>query len=499
MPNNTTFKGGIYIANLHPVSSLVITKLPPPDKVILLLQQRVGGKAETCVSVGDHVLTGQIVARGYGFYCMPMHASISGIVTAIDKQPIAHPSGINGMCITIESDGKDTWVEKEKYGADFLNKSPEDIIEKIHESGIVGMGGGGFPTHAKIQMMSGVGIKTLIVNAAECEPGIMCDDALMQTYPQKIIRGVEILLYACGAKSAIIAIEDDKKDAFNALAKHNHNKNISIEKVVTKYTSGVEKLLIKTLLGIEVASGAFVIDSGILCQNIGTIKAIYDAIVDGIPLISRVVTITGSGVTEPRNYEARLGASFEDIIVKSKPNKQLHSIRMGGMMMGVDVANAKYSVCKITNCIFVNNKVEEPVAQECIRCGECNTVCPVGLLPQQLYWYAKNKDIKKAFAYNLADCISCACCDYVCPSNIKLTQYFSFARAINRQQIAGKRKADIAKKRFEYREFRLERNKEERATMLVEKKLILQQKMANNASQKEFIAQAIKRAEQKKA
>ena len=492
-----TFKGGIHIANPYPVKKPEVRQVAPPEQAVLLLQQRVGGEAKPCVKIGDKVLTGQVIAKTPDKYPTYAHASISGVISAIEKCPIPHPSGIDGMCIVIDSDGRDKWIEIEKCEQDFLRCAPSKVIQRIREAGIVGMGGAGFPTHAKI--FNAQGAQTLIVNATECEPGIMCDDALIQQYPREVIRGIEVLMYACGAQKTIIAIEDDKQEAYQSLLMFNYNDNISIVQIPVKYTSGAEKILIKTLLDIEIPSGEFASDHGVLCQNVGTVKAIYDAIIDNRPLISRIVTVTGSAIKEPRNYEARLGTSFASVVVQSKPNNNPHHIRMGGMMMGIDVPSVQYSVCKITNCIFVNNATLKPSVQSCIRCGQCNEVCPVGLLPQQLFWYAKSENMDRAMDYNLRDCIECRCCDIVCPSHIPLAQYFSFAKALHYKQTEEKQKTDIARERFEFKEFRVERNKTERAEMMTRKKEELKKKMAEDKTQKDKIAQAVARVKNKGA
>jgi electron transport complex protein RnfC len=280
---------------------------------------------------------------------------------------------------------------------------------------------------------------------------------------------------------------------------YNKNERISIQQIPTKYTSGTEKLLIKALLDIEIPSGGYAADVGVLCQNVATTKAIFDAVVDSKPLVSRIVTITGSGVAKPNNYEVRLGATFDHIISMSQPNNNSHTMRMGGMMMGIDVEDINAPICKITNCIFVNNKSKPILVQECIRCGACSDVCPVDLLPQQLYWYSKNEDIDKAMDYNLIDCIECRCCDYVCPSQIPLAEYFAFSKALHRKQVIEKEHIDLSRERFEYREYRLERNKKEKAEMMAAKKEELKKKMANDKAQKDKIAAAMARVNNKKA
>ncbi|CAC9446719.1 Electron transport complex protein RnfC [uncultured Gammaproteobacteria bacterium] len=487
--------GGIVIANPCPVDNVEIIQAPLPDKVVLPLQQRMGDEAIPCVKVGDKVLTGQVIAQAQDAFCVSIHASISGTVVAIDAQTIPHQSRLKSKCITIKSDGKDEWVEHKGY-ADFLHELPQTLVDYIQQSGIVGLGGAGFPTHAKFNTIKPC--HTLIINATECEPGIMCDDALMRHYACEVIRGVEILLYISGANQAIIAIEDDKQKAYQSLLTLTHNDKINIVQIPTKYTSGAEKLLIRSLLDVEIPANKFAVDEGIICQNIATTKAISDAVIKGKPLISRIVTVTGDGVAQPNNFEVRLGASFAHIVALARPDSHPHNNRMGGIMMGIDVKTLEVPICKVSNCIFINHTKAKVNIQECIRCGQCNQVCPVGLLPQQLYWYAKSENTDKAMDYNLDSCIECRCCDVVCPSHIPLTQYFSFAKALHRQKTQGQQKVDIARERFEFREYRLERNKTERTKMMARKKEELKQKMANDKTQKSKIAQAMARVKQEK-
>ncbi len=497
--SSQTYPGGVVIANPYPVDQVKIIQAPLPNKVVLPLQQRIGEEAKSCIKVGDRVLTGQVIAQTEDQFCVPIHASISGIVTAIDKQAIPHKSGLKSTCISIESDGQDEWIKTQGCGSDFLHCDRQTIIDYIQHSGIVGLGGAGFPSHAKLN--KAIDCHTLIINGTECEPGVMCDDALMQYHPREVIRGVEILLHITGAQQAIIAIENDKQEAYQSLLMFNHNDRISLTQLPTKYTSGAEKLLIKTLLDVEIPSGGFAADKGILCQNVSSVKAIFDAVIDQRPLVSRIVTITGDALT-PINVEVRLGTSFEQVISLTDVNNQAHDYRMGGMMMGVDIETTQMPICKITNCIFVNNKTLKQTAKECIRCNTCNTVCPIGLLPQQLYWHAKSANIEKCTDYHLSDCIECACCSYVCPSNIDLVSYFSFAKALDKKQTADQERIDIARDRFEFREYRLDRNKEERSQMMAEKKQALKEKMAKDKEQgleqTDKIAQAMARVKKTK-
>lgn len=492
-----SFKGGLFLDNPFPVKKIDLINIPLPDKVVLSMQQRIGEQAIPCVKVGDKVLTGQVVATIDDNRCAPVHSSISGIVVAIENKKMADKSKLEALAITIESDGEDEWIDNSDCCTENYNICTPDIIyNKIRMSGIVGMGGAGFPTHTKVRIAEGCDV--LIVNATECEPGIMCDDALIQAYPTKVILGTEALLYICGAKKAIIAIEEDKPDAIDLLKKFCKNDAITIQPIPTKYTSGAEKILVKSLLGIEIPSGKYASDVGVLCHNVGTLVAIFDAVLENRPLISRAVTVTGDAIKEPQNFQVRLGASYDYVFnfVDIEPGEK--NIMMAGTMMGIDLDGTDYYVNKNTNCIVVNKAKAKPVIKECIRCGLCNNVCPIGLLPQQLYWYSKSANIEKALEYNLPDCIECGCCSYICPSNIPLVDYYQFAKGLNKKQQSEQIKNKKARDRFEFRQLRLERNKKERAIMMEAKKKALQEKMAKDNVQKELILAAKKRVEEKK-
>lgn len=492
-----SFKGGLILQNPFPAKKIDLIHLPLPDKVVLSMQQRIGEQAKPCVKIGDKVLTGQVVATISDNRCSPVHSSISGTVVAIENKKMPEKSKLEALTITIESDGKDEWIDNSDCCTENYDVcTPETIYNKIRMSGIVGMGGAGFPTHTKVRIASGCDV--LLVNATECEPGIMCDDSIMQAYPTKVIRGTEVLLHICGAKKAIIAIEDDKKDAINLLKKFCKNDAITIEEVPTKYTCGSEKILIRSLLGIEIPSGKYASDVGVLCHNVGTLVAIFDAVIENRPLISRAVTLTGDAIKEPQNFEVRLGATYDYLFNFVDIKEGEKDIMVAGTMMGIQVDGTDYAVNKNTNCIVVNKAKEKNVVNECIRCGVCNNVCPIGLLPQQLYWYSKSSNIEKALEYNLMDCIECGCCSYSCPSNIPLVDYYQFAKALNKKQQKDKIKNQIAKERFEFRQLRLERNKKERAEMMEAKKKLLQEKMAKDNSKKDLILAAKKRAEEKK-
>ncbi|SFV67868.1 Electron transport complex protein RnfC [hydrothermal vent metagenome] len=480
--------GGIKINEKFKVGAL--EQAPLPKKVILPLLQRMGNIAKPLVKVGDKVKTAQIIARTDDNFSIPVHATISGEVTSINEQKILNTSSI---CITIQSDDKDEWLENEGCGQDFMTCNNQTLIKHLQNSGIVGLGGAGFPTHIKANVQN---CNTLIINACECEPDISADDVLIQNYYQEVFNGIKILQKITNAKRTILAIEDNKQTALKILKDNNHHSNIEIISVPTIYTSGAEKILIKNLLNIEIPNNKFAIDVGVLCQNVSTVKAIYDAIVERKPLISRIITFTGSAIDNPKNYEVRLGTPFADIIKLSKP-KDNFEIKMNGPMMGLDIDNQNTPICKITSAIFLNTPKTNKTINPCVRCGKCNEVCPINLLPQQLYWFAKSDDINQAVDYNLMSCFECNCCSFVCPSNIPLVDYYKKAKVLYKNKLEQERKANIARERFEFREYRLERNKKERKEMMARKKAELKQKIASDEKSQEKIANAMKMVNKK--
>ncbi len=492
-----SFFGGLNLANLYSDKSLTIEQAPLPKSIVLPLRQYANAFATPTVSPGDHVLTGQVIAHYDAPLSTVVHSSISGQVVRIDDKLI--PSSISPLkskAITIVSDGKDNWVKTKACGKNFLSCDVKKMIDYIRMQGIVGLGGAGFPTYIKILRLKNC--HTLIVNGTECEPGIMCDNAIMQNYPEKILLGTSILLSICKAERAIIAIENDKKFAIQSLKSANKDTRIKIATIPNKYVSGNEKILIKLLCNIEIASSKYSVEYGILCQNVGTVKSIYDAVIDKRPLVSRVLTVSGSAVKKPVNYEVRLGMEIEELIGKSQLTSTQYEAKIGGMIMGVGILNLKLPVSKTTNAILVNKVKPKALEQPCIRCGACYQVCPIKLLPQQLYWHVQGGEIDKAVDYNLIDCIECNCCTYVCPSNIPLTNYFRLGKLIHQKNLREHFKSELAKERFEFRNYRLARNKEEHAKMMSEKKRALQKKMAEEDAQKDKIQAALERVNAKK-
>ena len=461
------FPGGLHL-NGHKHESMTehVVPINLPAQVTLPLQQHIGEPAEPIVKVGERVLKGQMIAKASDYVSVPVHASTSGQVIAIEERPVPHPSGLSATCIVIAADGKDEWTTLKPI-TDYQSMDPSALRNVIRDAGIVGLGGAGFPSFIKLNPGPNRTIETLILNGAECEPYITCDAMLMQQQPRRIIDGLLVMKHALHAQHCIIAVEDNKKIAHTMLvnALHEHESEfIEIVQIPTLYPTGGERQLIKVLTGKEVPSHGLPLDIGIICHNVATAAAVCETIQQGKPLISRYVTVTGGAVHTPRNLEVPIGTPFAQLLETCGWQEgQTDEVLMGGPMMGFGITSLDAPVIKTTNCILARPK-DQPhrqPAMPCIRCGQCANVCPAKLLPQQLYWYARAKDFDKAQDYNLFDCIECGCCAYVCPSHIPLVQYYRFAKTEIWAMERDKKKADHARQRHEFHQFRLERKQQE--------------------------------------
>ena len=460
------FHGGIHPPEMkHLSNGPPIVPGPLPAQLVLPLNMHIGAPAKPLVAPGDKVLKGQMIAEPIGAVSAAIHAPTSGTVSAIGPRPIQHPSGMDAVCIVIDTDGEDQWVEHQGI-ADYTDKSPAELVDLIRHAGIAGMGGAGFPTSIKVNLGDHQRVEQLLINAVECEPYITADDRLMRERAEQIVTGIHILQYLLNPRRTLIGIEDNKPEAISAIKRACKGCDIEVRVVPTKYPSGGEKQLIQLLTGKEVASGQLPAQVGVVCQNVGTAYAIKRAVCDGEPLVSRVTTLTGDGVSQPGNYEVLLGTPVRDLLAHGNlAGLDIGRLVMGGPMMGFTLHNPGVPVVKTTNCIIAASPEElpePPPEQPCIRCGSCAEVCPANLLPQQLYWHAKNDDLEKAQHHNLMDCIECGACAYVCPSHIPLVQYYRYAKAEVRQQAADQVKADKARQRFEARQARIDAEKAEK-------------------------------------
>ncbi|RJQ46893.1 MAG: electron transport complex subunit RsxC [Gammaproteobacteria bacterium] len=476
------FPGGLHLSG-HKTES---TRLPTqrarlPKRLTLPLHQHIGAEAKPVVAVGERVLKGQVIARAEGYVSAPVHASSSGTVIAAGDFPVPHPSGLSAPCIVIETDGAEQWCERHPT-PDYTAQDPSHLRNLIREAGIVGLGGAGFPSFIKLNPL-GKTVDTLILNAAECEPYITCDDMLMRERAAEIIHGIRIMRHALHAAHCIIGIEDNKPEAYAALVRALRElriDGIQVIQVPTRYPAGGEKQLIHVLTGREVPSNGLPVHIGIVCHNVATAAAVHRAVQLGEPLISRYVTITGPGVPEPRNLEVLLGTPMAELLQQcgADPSSIGHLV-MGGPMMGFSVHTSSAPVVKTTNCLLAAEHAPAvQAAMPCIRCGACAEACPANLLPQQLYWHAHAKEFDKAQNYNLFDCIECGCCAAVCPSHIPLVQYYRYAKGEIWTREREKQKADVARARHEFRLARLAQEKAEREARHAQKKAELAGKNA---------------------
>lgn len=458
--------GGIHPAEHKQLSNrMPIQPAPLPKRLTVPLNQHIGAPAEPMVAVGEPVLKGQLIAAANGFVSVPVHAPTSGTVRFIGPQPYPHASGMLAPAIVIDSDGLEQWCTLTPY-PDYQSLDNSTLIALIRQAGISGLGGAGFPTAVKLNARPTQKIHTLIINGTECEPYITADDLLMRERASELVCGIDILVKLIQPDQVLIGIEDNKPEAIAAVRIALADRNYQLKVFPTKYPSGGEKQLIQILTGVEVPSGGLPADIGMLCHNVGTCVAIYEAVVHGKPLISRITTLTGEALARPMNVEVLLGTPVDELLAfAGLDQSKLNRLIMGGPMMGFTLSDFSVPLIKTTNCLLASTTNELPAAppaMPCIRCGECAQACPVSLLPQQLHFFAIGQEHEQLKAYNLFDCIECGACAYVCPSNIPLVQYYRAAKGEIRDLEQKQLKAEQSKQRFELRQERLRRADEQK-------------------------------------
>lgn len=418
-----TFPGGI-----HPDSHKDSTKdkaielLRAPERVILPVSMHIGAPCAPIVKVGDKVNLGQKIADSAAPVSAPVHATVSGTVTEVG--PMLHPNGSQVLSVVIENDYQDT-PDPSVVPRDIDTLSPDDIVKAVREAGIVGHGGAAFPTHVKIS--SGLGkVDSVLINCAECEPYITSDHRILLEYPWEVIGGARILQKLFGVKQAVLGIEINKQNAFPVLKSHlPDDGSVTLEPLACKYPQGAEKQLIKALTGRDVPSGKLPADVGCAVFNADTAACIYRLFITGLPMIRRIVTVSGSAISNPKNLEVRIGTPISDLLEACGGFLEPpYRLLMGGPMMGNPLFSADVPVIKGTNAIlaFCGEEPPNPARPACIRCGKCVSACPMRLMPTQIYQHYEKGDIAGCERYRALDCVECGACTYVCPAKIPLVQ-----------------------------------------------------------------------------
>ncbi len=428
-----TFPGGVHPEDGKSLSkACTIEELPIPSEVVLPVRQHIGAPAKIIVQKGDAVKKGQVVAEAGGFVSVPVHASISGTVKAVE--PRYTPLGIKVESVVIESDGADEWAEGLNISRDYASMSPDDMRKAISAAGIVGMGGAAFPTHVKLSPPSDKTIDTVILNGVECEPFATCDHRLMLERAGDIVEGLGIIMTILGCKKGYIGIELNKPDAIKVMKEAVKGvSGVSVTGLKVKYPQGGEKQLIYAVTRRRVPAGGLPMDVGCVVQNVGTAVAVYEAVAMNKPLIQRVVTVTGSGVRKPVNVVARIGVSFASLIEKAGGlTEKAAKLINGGPMMGIAQFTDDVPVLKGTSCILAleEDRVDLGCQQPCISCARCVEVCPMNLMPTSIARFVDNEKWNEAREYGAMDCIECGSCSYICPAKRKLVESIKFGKTV---------------------------------------------------------------------
>ena len=466
-----------------------IRRLPLPPQLIVPVQQRGEPLPELLIGIGDRVEKGQCLARGRGERAVSSHAPAAGVVTDIGAQPLPDDQAGGVTCVTIATE---PCVASARClpPLDPVECGNEMFLQRLRDAGITGLGGAGFPTHAKVRAAIGR-VETLIVNATECEPFITADAALLQERAADVLRGASLLLQITGATRCLVGIQDDAPAAIASLQAAMTDARFQLCVLPARYPHGAEALLVHVLTGREVPMGRPAIDYGVLCHNPATLHAVARAVLHGEPLISRVMTLTGAALRDPGNYDVLIGTPVAVALQACGLDEWQHSRSLaGGPLLGVELQQATVPLIKTSNCILATTEAElprPPPSQPCIRCGLCADVCPVRLLPQQLHWFWRSGELDKAASHHLEDCIDCGACAYVCPSTIPLVQQFRLAKTSLAEQRARQRQADRARERFEAHQARVATQQRLDEQRRRERAALLQRKQAEAAARTETV------------
>ena len=453
-------RGGAKVAGRKDLTAdAPIEEMPTPRMLHVPLQQHVGVAAVPVVSVGNTVRKGQLIAAGKGTLSAPVHAPTSGYVTRIGDYGAPHPSGLPVLTLSLEPDGRDEWAELPEP-LDLETATPREIADRVSQAGVVGMGGAAFPSAVKLSMGEHYDLDSLILNGAECEPYLTCDDRLMRERAAETIIGTKFMMKALGVSKAYIAIEDNKRESFKSMQQAcGENSGIETVYVPARYPMGSSSHLVQAITGRETPASGRTADLGVVVNNVATAFAVYEAVCLGRPLISRIVTLSGEAVKNPANYETLVGTPIADLVEQSGGLvEEPQELLMGGPMMGQPLPNLDVPIVKGTCGILAlrGTEIPEQHIMPCIGCGSCVAVCPAGLLPMELMSRLDHEDVDGADDIGLRDCISCGSCNYVCPSHIPLVQFFNYGKGKLKAQDKDHARHERIKVLTERRERRLD-------------------------------------------
>ncbi len=448
-------------------AAAAIVALPLPQALYLPLQQHIGAPAEAVVQAGQRVLKGQLLAQAGGPVSAPVHAPTSGLVASIGAMMAPHPSGLSQPTIILEPDGREEWAALPPPIPDPLSADPALIRARVAECGIVGMGGATFPSAVKLALGTEHKLDILLLNGAECEPYLTCDDRLMRERPEQILDGARIMAHALGAARVVVAIEANKPEALDGMAKAAATlEGVTVVKVPAQYPMGSERHLVQAITGRETPARKLTADLGVVVHNVATAQAVREAVRFGRPLLSRVVTVSGAAVARPANVEAPLGALVSDLIdycggLVTPPRQVVN----GGPMMGQPLPSLAVRVVKGMSGILALTAAEtnERPSEPCIRCGTCVTICPCGLVPVEMAAFIRKEDMDGAARLGVQDCVSCGSCSYICPAHIPLVHFFNYAKGRLAERALEARRTDRVRQLVEVHNSRLDKLAAERA------------------------------------
>ena len=439
MTAHATFRHGVHPPELKELTAHTgVRRMPFPDQVVLPVRQHAGKPARVVVKAGDRVERGDVVATADGFVSSPVHASASGVVRSVEWGP--HPDGSSALSVRIDVEKHSAQLPRQRLVPDWHGLEPAAIVQAVQDAGVVGLGGAAFPTHVKLVQPKDAKVHTILLNGCECEPYLTTDHRVMAEQPDRVFLGLRIMMKALGVTKAVIGIERNKPDAIDAMTKAAPaDLDAKVLPLTVKYPQGAEKMLVESVLGVEVPSGKLPSAVGALVQNVASAATIAEVFETGLPLVERVVTVTGRGIRKPGNFVVPVGTRLRDVIeFCGGMTDDAREIVFGGPMMGQSQGNLDVPLTKGTTGVVVlaADEIVQHESYNCIKCGRCLEACPVYLNPSLLGRLAKKNRWLDMEGHRLWDCMLCGCCSYVCPSNIPLSQLFGAAKTMVRREKA---------------------------------------------------------------